>query len=88
MPDLLLEIGTEELPARFVPPALEQLCEGIGSALAEALGERPEVTTLGTHRRLTVFATGLPEAQPPREKLVLGPPAQVAFDSAGFGYGK
>lgn len=83
MPDLLLEIGTEELPARFVPPALEQLCEGIGSALAEALGQRPEVTTLGTHRRLTVFATGLPEAQPPREKLVLGPPAQVAFDSAG-----
>ena len=83
MPDLLLEIGTEELPARCVTPALDQLSDGIGSALAEALGKRPEVIALGTHRRLTVFATGLPDAQPPREKLILGPPAQVAFDSAG-----
>ena len=35
MPDLLLEIGTEELPARFVQPALDQLSDGLRSALAQ-----------------------------------------------------
>ncbi len=83
MPDLLLEIGTEELPARFVQPALDQLAAGIRSALAATLGREPEVTTLGTHRRLTVFVPGLLEAQPAGEELVVGPPAQVAFDDAG-----
>jgi len=85
MPDLLLEIGTEELPARFVQPALDQLAEGLRSALAAALGGEPDPPYggLGTHRRLTVFVPGLPEAQPAGEELVVGPPAQVAFDDAG-----
>jgi len=83
MADLLLEIGTEELPARFVLPALAQLADALGSALGEALGSTPTVTTLGTHRRLTAFVAGLPAAQPAREELVVGPPAGIAFDDAG-----
>lgn len=83
MADLLLEIGTEELPARFVEPALEQLARRLTEAVAETLGVEAEPRTLGTHRRLTVFIAGLPPEQPPREELRIGPPAQVAFDEEG-----
>jgi len=39
--NLLLEIGTEELPARFVRPALQQLAENLERGLAEVLKEPP-----------------------------------------------
>ncbi len=81
--ELLLEIGTEELPAHTVGPALEQLAHGLRSALAEALDREPQVTTVGTHRRLTVFVAELPPSQPAREEVVTGPPVRIALDEDG-----
>lgn len=81
--DLLFEIGTEELPARFIDPALKALKE-----LAQREFERENlsfeaVKTLGTPRRLTLYVSGLAEAQPDRVEEFLGPPKKVAFDDEG-----
>ena len=83
MPNLLLELGTEELPARFVRPVLQQLAQNLERALAQALKQAPAVTTLGSHRRLTAFIADLPARQPASEQRAVGPPAQVAFDPQG-----
>lgn len=81
--DLLFEIGVEELPAGYVPPALEQLERGVRDGLADARLEFREVATHGTPRRLAVVVTGLEERQPDSEEEVQGPAARVAFDADG-----
>src|SRR2546426_343756 len=53
--DLLLEIGVEELPARFCAPALEQLKARATAALAAARLAHGEIGTLGTPRRLALL---------------------------------
>ncbi|MDR7607242.1 MAG: glycine--tRNA ligase subunit beta, partial [Armatimonadota bacterium] len=73
MPSLLLEVGTEELPARFVEPARAQL-EGVLRAELdrERLPAR-ELRTWATPRRLAVLASGVPDRQPDTEQEVRGP---------------
>ena len=81
--DLLLEVGTEEIPARFLPKALEDL-RGLVKERLEAAGIAPRTTrVLGTPRRLALIAEGLPETQPERVESVLGPSRKVAFDAQG-----
>lgn len=74
---LLIELGTEELPARFARPAVE----GLRDALLELLAGLPydAVRTFVTPRRLAVVIDGLATHQPTAEKEVLGPPADKAF---------
>ncbi|MFW6135228.1 MAG: glycine--tRNA ligase subunit beta [Chloroflexota bacterium] len=79
----LLEIGTEELPAPDLDDALDQLQQRAPDALQEARLEYEDVRILGTPRRLVVLAEGLAPRQRAVEKLVKGPPAQVAFDAGG-----
>ncbi len=83
MSDFVLEIGTEELPARFLPDLERELVKRFASALAEAgYGDiRPEVSS--TPRRAVVQIWQMPEIQPVRETLVSGPPSRVAFDAEG-----
>ena len=52
--ELLLEIGTEELPAQVVPPALANLKEKAAHLLKEARLSHGTVKTMGTPRRLTL----------------------------------
>jgi len=81
--DLLFEIGVEELPAGYVPPALAQLGEGVRAgieALRLAVGG---VETHGTPRRLAVVAHRVSERQSDFQEEVMGPAARVAFDEAG-----
>jgi glycyl-tRNA synthetase len=80
---LLLEIGTEELPAGDLSDALEQLRRLAPRMLDEARLAYDEVTILGTPRRLAVLVEGLAPRQEPVEEQVKGPPAQVAFDDEG-----
>ena len=80
---LLLEIGTEELPAGFIPRAMEQLEQRAREMLEEALLAPGEVTVMGTPRRLILHCTGLPGRQPDREERIIGPPERVAFDPDG-----
>ncbi len=81
--DLLFEIGTEELPARFINPALQEL-ERLAKEEFEVLGlSFKEIKTLGTPRRLTLYVCELAEYQPDRVEEIIGPPKKVAFDKDG-----
>jgi glycyl-tRNA synthetase len=80
---LLLEIGTEDLPAGDVGDALAQLREMAPDYLAEARLEYDDLQVLGTPRRLSVIVEELAPRQRAVEELVKGPPAQVAFDAGG-----
>ena len=81
--DLLLEVGTEEIPARFLPKSLEDLRGLIKSRLEAAGIDLRTTRVLGTPRRLAFLAEGLPETQPEKADLVLGPSRKVAFDAQG-----
>ncbi|MFW6457204.1 MAG: glycine--tRNA ligase subunit beta [Planctomycetota bacterium] len=83
MSDLLFEIGTEEIPAGYIEPALQQLQSEVQSALTEARLEADAAGAVGSPRRLTVWATGVPDGQPPLTEEVVGPPAGVAYDEEG-----
>ncbi|MDR5709143.1 MAG: glycine--tRNA ligase subunit beta [Armatimonadota bacterium] len=83
MPRLLVEIGVEEMPARFVLPALEQLEAGLRALLAEEGLGAGEVRTFGTPRRLVVIAPEVPERQEDAVREVRGPAVKVAYDVQG-----
>jgi glycyl-tRNA synthetase len=80
---LLLEIGTEELPAGDLTSAIEQLGEQTPKLLAEGRLEHGAVRVTGTPRRLVVYVESLAPKQQDREELVKGPPAKVAYDAEG-----
>ena len=80
----LLEIGTEEIPARMIAAAIASLAKGVGEALAGAgLPPAAAPRPLGTPRRLAVLVDGVPEQSPDQSVEVTGPPASVAFDAQG-----
>ncbi len=80
---VLLEIGTEELPAADLDSALGQLRELAPKMLAEARLSHGELKVYGTPRRLAVLAKELSPRQPDAERIVRGPAADRAFDKDG-----
>jgi glycyl-tRNA synthetase beta chain len=80
---LLLEIGTEDLPARFLPSAIQQLKENSGIILKENHIKFSDIKTYGTPRRLAMMIDGIPLMQEDRYKEVFGPSRKVAFDEKG-----
>jgi len=83
MADLLFEIGAEEIPAGMVPPALAQLATDLARALDEARLAHGEVRSVGTPRRLAVWARGVAPRQADARSEALGPPVAQAFDAEG-----
>ena len=83
MADLLFEIGAEEIPAGFVPPALRQLEEDLARALDEARLAHGEVRAVGTPRRLAVFARDVAPRQTDAKSEAFGPPVAQAYDAEG-----
>lgn len=83
MPKFILEIGTEELPARFFPRLNADLGQAISSALDEAMIERGEVNTYTTPRRIVCAVDGVAETQRSEEELVTGPPKRIAWGEDG-----
>lgn len=81
--DFLLEIGTEEIPARFMPWALEESRRLFAESLAEAHIDHEGITTLGTPRRLAIQVKGLASKQEDRVEQYRGPLWTQAFDAAG-----
>lgn len=59
MRDLLLELGFEELPARFIQGALQQLAEAITTGLQQERLSFGQVQTFSTPRRLAVLVEEL-----------------------------
>ena len=80
---LLLEIGTEDIPARFLPSAIRQLKENTETIFKENHIRFSEVKTLGSPRRLAVIANGIPPMQADRTKEIFGPSKKAAFDADG-----
>src|SRR5271165_1228213 len=80
MPDFLLEIGTEEIPARMIDGAREELARRVSDLLRrERLAENAEVQAFSTPRRLAVLAAGVSPAQPDVREQVSGPSLKVAY---------
>jgi glycyl-tRNA synthetase beta chain len=94
MRHFVLEIGVEEMPARFLPLLDRELAERFSAQLSEAGLEFGPVATASTPRRLVVDITGLADVQKVEEIVVSGPPARIAFDAdgnptkAGLGFAK
>ena len=84
MSDLLLEVGTEEIPARLIPGARRDLERTFRDALKAAdIHEGARVAVEATPRRLALIAENLPERQADRTLTFSGPTRQVAFDADG-----
>jgi glycyl-tRNA synthetase beta chain len=80
MPDFLLEIGCEEIPARMIAAASRELRERFSALLQrERLEPAGAISHLDTPRRLAVWASGIPASQPDVTEQVTGPSAQVAY---------
>ena len=80
MPDFLLEIGTEEIPARMIDSARDELARRVGDLLQrERLIDTPTLQTYSTPRRLSVLASQVSSAQPDITEQVTGPSLKVAY---------
>lgn len=83
MSKYLLEVGTEELPYKFIPSAIEQLNKGFTTFLNDNKVKFSDVKVYATPRRIAVIVDGLENKTEDEEKIVKGPIAKVAFDEAG-----
>lgn len=83
MDTLLLEIGTEEIPAGYILPALEALSATLSKKLTEARIEHGRSQIYGTPRRLAVKVENVAPKQPSVKSEVIGPPAKIGFDEDG-----
>jgi glycyl-tRNA synthetase beta chain len=79
MPDFLLEIGCEEIPARMIDAASQELRERVAALLNRERLSAGEITSFETPRRLAVIASGIPAGQADVTEQVTGPSASVAY---------
>jgi glycyl-tRNA synthetase beta chain len=83
MADLLLEIGCEEIPAKFLARALAELPAMATARLAAARLAHGAVTALGAPRRIALRVAGVADRQPDLRERVVGPPVGAAFGKDG-----
>lgn len=81
--DLLLEIGTEEIPARFMAGALAQLESITRQKFADLRIACSQVQAMGTPRRLTLVIKNVHEQQADSKSENKGPSIKIAFDEQG-----
>ncbi len=81
--DLLLEIGTEEIPAAFFPRCLVDLERLVVEGLDAARLSHGPARIYGTPRRLAVLIRDVAEEQPDISRDEVGPPVRAAFDADG-----
>jgi glycyl-tRNA synthetase beta chain len=83
MANYLLEIGTEEIPAKFMPGTLNQLRENAEKKLEECRLKYEKIRVMGTPRRLTLIIEGLAEKEEDLKEEVRGPAKKAAIDPEG-----
>lgn len=83
MSNLLFEIGTEELPAGYIEPALQQIRQGFEAKMMELGVAHGVIKTPATPRRLTLIVEDLAEYQEDWREEIMGPSVQAAYDSEG-----
>ena len=79
----LLEVGTEELPYKFIPQAIDQLHNGFKTFLNDNKVKFGDIKVYATPRRLAVIIDGLENKTADEEKIVKGPVKNVALDADG-----
>src|SRR6516164_5492407 len=80
MPDFLFEIGTEEIPARMIDSARDELARRTGELLVrEHLTGKLEVEAYSTPRRLAILVRGVATQQPDVQEQLTGPSLKVAY---------
>jgi len=80
---LLLEIGTEEIPARFLPRAISDLKDIAAKTFDECRISYHEIKTYATPRRLVLMMNGVSLMQKDITREVFGPSKKAAFDEQG-----
>ena len=83
MNNLLLEIGSEEIPAGYIKPALNALSTTLHRRLTDARIEHGSIKIYGTPRRLAVCVEKVAPKQKAMQSEVVGPPASIGFDEYG-----
>ncbi len=83
MSTYLLEVGTEELPYKFIPQAIQQLNAGFNKFLTDNKVKFEDIKVYATPRRLAVLVYGLEDKTADEEKIVKGPIANIAYDENG-----
>jgi glycyl-tRNA synthetase beta chain len=83
MKTLLLEIGSEEIPAGYIQPALEALSAGLLKKMSDQRIDCGSSRTFGTPRRLAIEIQDVAEKQRTVTSEVTGPPVKVAYDADG-----
>ncbi len=81
--DLLLELGTEELPPKALKGLAQSFCNGVAEGLDKAGLKYDEIKTYATPRRLAVLVKKLATTQPDKAIERRGPALQAAFDDEG-----
>lgn len=80
MPDFLLEIGCEEIPARMISEATQELEKRISDLLKNnRLQPAGDVSKAETPRRLSIIACRIPGTQPDMQEQLIGPALKVAY---------
>ncbi len=81
--DIIFEIGTEEIPARFIPNALNGMKEDFSALLNEQGISFKVAETYGTPRRLLLYVKDAAEKQAEKSVEIMGPAKAVAYDKDG-----
>lgn len=82
--ELLLEIGTEEIPSAYLNPAINKIEELSKRLLAENRITYKQVKVFGTPRRLVLLVEDISERQAEIVSKIIGPPKKVSFDGNGL----
>jgi len=83
MKTLLLEIGSEEIPAGYIEPALQSLSSMLLAKMTETRIEHGHVKIYGTPRRLAVEVKNVADKQKSLTSEMIGPPEKVGLDQEG-----
>ena len=81
--DLLIEIGTEELPPKALQRLSDAFTRGVAEGLKNAGLKTGDVQSYATPRRLAVLINDVPDAQPDRDVERKGPSLKAAYDADG-----
>ncbi len=81
--NFILEIGTEEIPAGYLPPAIASLEREFGEKLKEHRIAFDALEAYGTPRRLALAASGVSPSQDEEEIELKGPSVKAAYDAQG-----
>lgn len=83
MSAILLEIGTEEIPSRFLPNAITDLKASAAKHFTEYRIDYADITVFATPRRLSLMVTSVSASQKDNVKEVFGPARKAAYDEQG-----